>query len=387
MLERIILPTFCRAMEQYPVVTVTGPRQVGKTTLVRSALPEKPYFNLERPTTRQMILEDPVEFLRSHPQGAIFDEVQRLPELLSYIQAEVDERQQMGLYVLTGSHQTELHQAISQSLAGRTAVLHLLPLSMEELGGAGNGSLDERLLSGFLPAIYERDLAPMDYYRNYTETYLERDLRTLVAVKDMATFQRFLKLLAGRVGQVLNKHSLAQALGVSSHTVEHWLSILQASYLVTLLPPYFENFGKRVIKSPKLYFFDVGLAAYLQDIDGVDQLSGDLRGHLFENMVVMELYKYRLNRGMPANLYYYRDSQQHEVDVVYKRSNILYPIEVKSSGQAHRAFFQQLGYFARLVGKRLGRGYLVYSGDSVLSREDGFSVLNYADIGLIFDQD
>lgn len=388
MINRDIQSELEEAIASYPVVTVTGPRQSGKTILVKSTFPNKPYFNLEEPDTRALVQDNPRKILEKYPEGIVFDEVQRVPELLSYIQVIVDEKDKNGLYVLTGSRQLELHQAISQSLAGRTAVLHLLPLSMQELAKEDiTLSLNNYLLRGFLPRIYQKNLNPTKHYRAYVQTYLERDVRQIIHLKDLMVFQRFIKLCAGRVGQVLNMNSLGNALGVSNHTIKSWLSILQASYIITLLPPYFENFGKRIIKSPKLYFFDVGLATYLLDIETLKQLDKDpLRGHLLENLAVMELYKARHNRGANPNFYYYRDSQKHAVDLIYKQANSLIPIEIKSAKTLRNHFFHGLEYFQKLVGGRCSKGYVVYDGAGGISHHN-FMTLNFKDIAEIVEED
>jgi len=366
----------------YPIVTVMGPRQSGKTTLVRNTFKRKPYVNLEAPDMRYLAESDPRGFLSEYPGGAILDEIQRVPELLSYIQVIVDETKTPGMFILTGSHQLQLHEAISQSLAGRTALLTLLPLSIAELNKSNlenknKISDDGYLYQGFYPRIYDSDLNPTKAYRGYFQTYIERDVRLLINVKDLTTFQKFIKLCAGRIGQVLNMNGLSNEVGVSGHTIKHWLSILEASYVVVMLQPYFENLGKRVIKSPKLYFTDVGLATYLLDIENLTQIKRDpLRGNLFENMVVLELMKKRLNQGFDHKLYYYRDSQQNEVDVIYKTSNQLVPIEIKSSKTFNARFTKNLDFFENLVGERCPNKYLIYTGEQA-SKIKNTKILNY----------
>lgn len=368
----------------YPVVTVTGPRQSGKTTLVKSKFPQKAYVNLESPDTRELAEVDPRAFLERFPDGAILDEIQRVPELLSYIQPLVDGSPRKGLFILTGSHQLELHQAISQSLAGRTALLTLLPMSLRELATAGiEPSLDRLLLMGGYPRIYADGLNPTKAYRSYFQTYVERDVRQLIQVRDLLQFQRFVRLCAGRVGQLLNLESLGNDVGVSSHTVKQWISILEASFILFRLPPYHENFGKRVIKAPKLYFNDVGLATYLLGIESTDQLARDpLRGHLVENLVVLELLKGRLNRGLDPNLYFFRDHHGHEVDLIYQSGHNLIPIEVKAATRFSSDFTKNLTYFRTLVGERCPIGYLVYAGSEEQSIGP-FRLLNFAKSGHI----
>lgn len=349
----------------YPVVTITGPRQSGKTTLTRNAFPLLPYANLEELDTRELALTDPRAFLQRYPEGAILDEIQRAAPLLSYIQAIVDARQKKGMFILTGSHQLELHQAISQSLAGRTALLNLLPMSLVELSQATISlSLDEALLYGGFPRIFHDKLDPTKAYRNYFHTYVERDLRQLINIKDLSQFQKFVHLCAGRLGQLLNLESLGNDVGVSSHTINHWLSILEASFIIIRLRPYHENFGKRVIKSSKLYFTDVGLASYLLGIENTVQMARDpLRGNLVENLVLLELAKSRLNRGLDPHLYYFRDIQGHEIDFVYQTGNELIPIEVRSAQTFKTELLKNLHFFQKLAPDRSSCGFLIYAGE------------------------
>jgi len=362
--NRLIEKELLSAAKEYPVVTITGPRQAGKTTLVRSAFPHKPYINLEAPDIRAAAEEDPRGFLNSLPEGAILDEIQRAPSLLSYIQVIVDEHNVQGMFILTGSHQLALHEAITQSLAGRTAILNLLPLTIGELTNAGvDLTLDQYLLNGFLPRIYTNEQNPTKAYRNYLQTYVERDVRQILHVRDLKLFQHFIKLCAGRIGSVLNKESLGNDLGVSSKTINEWLSVLEASFIIFQITPYFENFGKRIIKSSKLYFTDVGLAVYLLGIENLEQLSRDpLRGFLFENLVVLELMKARLNQGLESQLYFYRDNHKNEVDIIFKQSNDIIPIEVKSSYTYHSDFLKAIKYYETIANSRVKEGYLVYAG-------------------------
>ena len=270
--DREISHEILNAAKTYPVVTLTGPRQSGKTTLVKRLFPEKAYVNLEAPDIREFAISDARGFLNQFPHGGIFDEIQRVPQLLSYIQVIVDENKEYGKFILTGSHQLALHQAISQSLAGRTAILNLFPATISELRAIGiNYSADEYLFNGFFPRIYADTLEPGKAYRNYYQTYIERDVRQIINIQDLSLFQKFIKLCAGRIGSILNKESLGNEVGVSQQTITQWLSILEASFIIFLLPPYFENFGKRVIKSSKLYFTDVGLASYILGIEQINQ--------------------------------------------------------------------------------------------------------------------
>lgn len=364
MYKREIAKELLNLAQSYPVVTVIGPRQSGKTTLVQAVFPDKPYVNLEALDLREMAQLDPRSFLEKYPDGAILDEIQRVPSLLSYIQVIVDQTQKEGLFILTGSHQLELHQAISQSLAGRTALLRLLPLDCRELSDAGiELPLDELLLKGGYPRIYKDNLDPVKAYRNYLQTYIERDVRQLVHIKDLSQFQRFLRVVAGRVGQILSYESLANDVGISSKTVKEWLSILEASFILILLQPYFENFGKRSIKSPKVYFTDVGVVSSLLGIETVAQMERDpLRGNLVENFVLLELMKARLNAGLEPELYFFRDAHGHEVDIIFRSAHELVPIDVKAAKTFHSAFVKNLDYFQALCPERACRGGIIYSG-------------------------
>ncbi|MFH0921692.1 MAG: ATP-binding protein [Fibrobacterota bacterium] len=362
--KREILKEFLSLMRQYPVVTITGPRQSGKTTLAKSAFPKLPYYSLESPDVRSRVLRDPRAFLAGHPDGMVIDEIQKVPELPSYLQGVVDEHRKKGLFVLTGSRQFEIMSRVSQSLAGRTALLKLLPFSFREISLLkGRMDADALLLNGCYPRVYSEKQEAYKSYRNYFETYVERDLRDLLAVKDLAAFEKFVRLCAGRIGGILNASALAGEVGVSYHTIQSWLSILQASYLIFLLQPYYGNIGKRIVKSPKIYFYDTGLAAFLLGIDGKAQIENHpLRGMLFENMVILELMKSRFNRGYDHDLFYYRDNNGNEVDVIFKTGAGLVPVEIKSSSTFHVDYLKGLEYFRKIVPKECRPGYLVYSG-------------------------
>ncbi len=387
MFDRTLSKELIAMADSYPVVTITGPRQSGKTTLTRVCFPNKPYVNLEAPDTWSYAHDDPRGFLAQYPDGAIIDEVQKLPDLLSYIQVIVDEKNQKGQFILTGSENLLLSDKISQSLAGRTAILNLWPLGLQELGDRiDKTSLDELLLTGFFPRIYQDNLQAIKHHRDYIYTYVERDLRSLLSVKDLSIFQKFLKLAAARVGQILNINSLSNEIGVSNHTIKQWLSVLEVSFIITLLPPYYQNVGKRVIKSPKLYFVDVGLACYLLDIKEISQVARDpLRGHLFENLVVMDLYKQVLNEGMSPSFYFYRDSSQKEVDLLYKSGSNFIPIEIKASKTFTPHFFNSIKYFNNVVQADFNKGFVIYSGDMEILNTD-YQVLNYKNMGKALKQ-
>lgn len=379
MYSRLIATELEALAKKYPIVTVTGPRQSGKTTLVQYTFPNKPYANLEALDIQEMARIDPRAFLAQYPEGAILDEIQRVPSLLSYIQIIVDERQKKGMFILTGSHQLELHQAITQSLAGRTALLNLLPMSLAELSQAGiHISLDEVLLKGGYPRIYKDQLDPTKAYRNYFQTYIERDLRQLINIKDLTQFQRFVRTCAGRVGQLLNLEGIGNDVGVSSNTIKEWISILEASFILIRLQPYFENFGKRIIKSPKLYFTDVGLVSYLLGIENIEQIKRDpLRGNLVENLIVLELIKSRLNSGLDPQLYFFRDAQGHEVDLIFQSGNKLIPIEIKAAQTFNQEFLKNLEFFQNLVEDRCKGGYIIYAGTQEQTIKS-FKLLNYS---------
>lgn len=385
LIKRAILPQLIKMSKSYPVVTILGPRQSGKSTLAKQAFPKKPYVSLEDLDERAFASKDPRGFVARFASGAILDEIQRQPSLLSYIQGIVDEKDIKGMFILTGSYQLELHQAVSQSLAGRTAVLKLLPLAITELASVDvDLSLEEYLLSGMYPRIYKDKIDPKNFYRDYTLTCVERDLRQLVNIKDLKTFQNFIRLCASRIGQVFNSSSLSNELGISHNTVKHWLSMLEASFLIFRLSPYYENLGKRIMKSPKLYFSDVGLASYLLDISSLEQIVRDpLKGKLMENFVILECLKHQLNQGIEPNFYYYRDSNGNEVDLLFKRGNKFVSVEIKSSMTFNAEFLKNLNYFKGLVRERCAAQFLIYSGSQEQQIGDCL-VLNYKNLSKIF---
>ena len=383
MFSRVIQSELINLMGKYPVVTILGPRQSGKTTIAKMAYPDKEYFNLENPDVREFIAEDPRGFLANLDlhKGVILDEIQRLPELLSYIQVIVDDNRVPGSFILTGSHQLHINQAISQSLAGRTALLELLPLALNEISSSGlDYSVDEYLLNGFFPAIYKHLLNVTTHSRNYIKTYVERDVRQIVNVKDLSSFHSFIKLCAGRVGSTINREGLSNEVGVSQNTIKNWLSILEASYVVFQLQPYHKNFGKRIIKAPKLYFLDVGLVSYLLGIESTKQMSYDkLRGNIFENLVVLEILKYQYNMGKDANIYFFRDSHHVEVDIILQVHDKLIPIEIKSSSTFSSHFLKSIKYFQGIAKEQAPIGFLIYSGEQE-QKLGNIHVINYKNI-------
>lgn len=352
------------AYRYFSVITVTGPRQSGKTTLIRNLFPHLPYYSLESLDIRSFAENDPIAFLNQNEEGMILDEVHNAPDLLSYIQGIVDEHPDKR-YILSGSSQFAMLKRVTQSLAGRTAVFELMPLSYSETKDlTADVPLDKLLFNGLYPAIYSGRNVPEFLYPAYMKTYLDRDVRDLLQIKDMMQFHIFIKLCAGRIGSLFKASELANEIGVSPNTITSWLSVLQASYIVTLLPPYFENTSKRLTKMPKLYFLDTGLACYLLGIESPEQLSRDkMRGALFENFVVTEALKQRYNQGKESNLYFYRDSNQNEIDLLLKRNTRLYGIEIKSSMTYHKDFEKALKRIDEWVKAPVDGKAVVYAGN------------------------
>ena len=378
MIARTMTDVLLRMAAQYPVVTVTGPRQSGKTTLAKTCFPNHAYVNLEQPDLRRLAHDDPHGFFARFPPPVILDEIQRVPEIASYVQAAVDTQPRAkGRYILTGSHQTDLHQTVTQSLAGRTALLRLLPLTLQEVASLGQRpTADERMWKGFMPALHDEALDVTAYYRNYFQTYVEKDVRQLLHIRNLNAFERFMTLLAGRVGQVVNLSGLSGETGVSSTTLGEWLSILESSFIVFRLHPYFANIGKRVKKSPKLYFSEVGLAAYLLGIESPSQVTRDpLRGGLFENMVIADLLKTRLNQGRDPGLYYLRDDKGFEIDLIVQHGRSWMPIEIKSSMTFNSDFIKPIRIFCERE-KSAEAPALIYAGES-LPDVHGVRCVNY----------
>ena len=363
MIARILATELAQCAKEYPVVTIFGPRQAGKTTLAKMTFPGYACRSLEDPDFRLLAQKDPRGVLDAFPDGVILDEVQRVPELLSYIQGYVDKKPgKKGWFILSGSHQPMLHEAVSQSLAGRTAVLTLFPFSAAELAAyPGSPDTFTRILQGGYPRMHEEKLAAGRYFASYLATHVERDVRQLVNIKNLSLFQNFLKLLAGRVGQLLNLSSLANDAGVTSTTLRAWLDVLKACYLVIELQPWFENVGKRVVKSTKVYFTDTGLLCHLLGITEAGQLARDpLRGSIFENHVILELYKTELNAGRQPDFFFYRDSHGNEVDLVIRTGRRLRPVEIKSAATFVPEFTRGLEKFAALFPKQTVTGKTVY---------------------------
>lgn len=372
MIHRSAQETLRKLARGFPVVALTGPRQSGKTTLAQATFSNKVYVTLEDPEEREFATSDPRGFLARFSAGAILDEAQRAPELFSYLQGVVDKRRTMGDFILTGSQQFGLISGIGQSLAGRVGLVQLLPFSMIELTRVGKlpKALDLLMLKGGFPPIYDRDLESEMWMPNYVATYLERDVRQLLAVRDLALFQRFVKLCAARTGQLLNLSALAGDCGISHVTARQWLSVLEASYLVLLLPPYHRNFGKRLVKSPKLYFLDVGLAAWLMGIRDAEGLNIHAqRGALFETLVIGEFVKRRYNAGQPADLYFWRDNVGTEIDLLYEQKGKLQPIEIKSGATFSSDWLTPIRKWQAYAGDEAKTPWVIYGGDASYQRK------------------
>ncbi len=366
MIERDMKNTLLLLADKYPVVVITGPRQSGKTTLCKITFPDKAYVNLEMPDIRQYAIDDPRSFLSDYTNGAILDEIQRAPELLSYIQGMVDEDDQAGRFILTGSQQFELMHSVTQTLAGRVGLLKLLPCSLAELQRHGiDANLDTQIFTGSYPRIYDKKLHPTQAMGDYFETYVQRDIRQLVQLKNVAVFETFVRLCAGRVGQLLNLSSLGADAGISHATAREWINLLEASYIIFQLRPWHANISKRLVKSPKLYFYDTGLASYLLGMESTKHIhSHPLRGSLFENMAIVEALKFRLNRGKRSNLSFYRDSGGHEVDLLLTSGSDIFPIEIKSGATTNRDYFKGLNFFSKLENISVTHGAVIYGGDN-----------------------
>lgn len=367
MIQRKLADYIKKIASYYPTVTIVGPRQSGKTTLVRALFPDYLYCNLEAEDVLSVAKADSRSFLRQGRENMIIDEVQRFPGLLTYIQEMTDARRQKGQFILTGSHQPALNAAVSESLSGRTGIGELLPFSIGELrtGGVRVDNRDQLMWTGFMPRHYDDGIDPVILYRDYFHTYIQRDVRQLVNVKDLDTFMVFVRLLAGRVGQLLNRESLARDVGVSVPTVTNWLNVLEASYVIYRLRPYYNNFGKRQVKSPKIYFTETGLAAYLIGIRESSQLfSHPLVGSLFENMVVVEALKSRLNRGLDPDLWFYRNSSGSvEMDLLIEDGGRLYPREIKSAATYSSRMGTHFDEIAALS-PQMEKPMVVYSGET-----------------------
>jgi len=368
-----------RLSSLYPVIVLTGPRQSGKTTLCKRVFKNYHYIDIDDIAVREQIMTSPKSFLKQYATGIIIDEVQQYPELFSYIKVVVGEIPD-ARFVLTGSNNFTLMEKVTESLAGRAATLTLLPLSLQELGDTSQIDTDELLLKGGYPAVWAKGIPVQDVSRHYYNTYIERDVRQLLNVNDIIKFQTFIRLCSGRVGTELNASALSNEVGVSVVTIQEWISVLEASYILFRLPPFYRNIGKRLIKAPKLYFYDTGLACFLLGIENKNQLATHpLRGAVFENLVILEFLKNRLNQGKLPNLLYYRDKSQNEVDILQEQGNQIHAFEIKSAKSFHKDFLSNLNYLKKILGEDLRSTQLIYDGETeIQSKENG--MMNFRNI-------
>jgi predicted AAA+ superfamily ATPase len=365
--KRSITRSIQTYLKKYPIVAITGPRQSGKTTMLKKQFSKYRYVNLENPDMRQFAQRDPRSFMKEYDKYVIFDEVQRVPELFSYMQAMVDDSGIMGQFIISGSQNFQLMHRITQSLAGRVALFKLQPFDISELKQAGLFSNDYQklMLKGFYPAIYDRKIPSRVFYNNYIQTYIERDITELIHVRDTKAFRNFLALCATRAGQMLNLNALANECGISQPTAKSWLSVLESSYIIFLLHPYFKNYSKRIVKTPKLYFYDTGLLAHLLKITTV---TLDNKGMLFENMMVAELMKKNDHRNEMNDLWYWRDSAGHEVDVLLQDDEKLRTVEIKCTQTIYEETYKGLLWFSDLAGNQVKSRTLIYAGDEIQKR-------------------
>ena len=376
-ISRHIESTVLEMAKYFPVIVITGPRQSGKTTLIKHLFGEYLQFSMEDLHIREFAEQDPVAFLEQNKQGLIIDEVQRAPTLMSYIQGIVD-RFPSRRFILSGSSNFAMLQSVTQSLAGRAAILELLPMSIPEISNLAKSlTLDELIFGGMYPAVCAQKIPPELAYPSYVKTYLERDVRNLLRISSFSAYEKFLKLCAGRIGSLFVASQLANEIGVSVNTIKSWLSVLQSSYVITLLSPYFENVSKRLIKTPKIYFNDTGVACYLLDIESPQQLARDkMRGPLFENLIVMEAIKYRTNQGKAPNAYFYRDSNQNEIDLLLKNGEDIKGIEIKSSMTYHKDFEHTLRNMPKYINGNIQQRAVIYAGD-MENRLGEIQLINY----------
>jgi len=385
-IKRDIQDQLLKLAGKFPVIAVIGPRQSGKTTLVKATFPEMEYANLEEPDTRLFAQNDPRSFLSNRKNGLVIDEAQRVPELFSYVQTMVDEKKIPGSFILTGSHNFLMQEKISQTLAGRVAILTLLPFSLNEVRpDNSHDNFSNFIFRGFYPPIYDRKIEPTDWYPNYIRTYLERDVRLIKNIPDLNSFTLFVKLCAGRIGQLLNLSSLAVEAGISVNTVKSWLSVLEASYIIFRLEPHFQNFNKRLVKMPKLYFYDTGLACSLLGLESEKQVTTHfLLGALFENLIISDLQKYKLNMGLNLNFYFWRDKLGREVDLLIDSGVEKSIIEIKAGRTINEEFFNGLNFYKDLSGNENIFSYLIYGGEKTEARSAG-KVLPWNKATTVFD--
>jgi len=386
MIPRHLTKKLSSIARSFPAVAVVGPRQSGKTTLVKKVFPDKAYVSLEELDMREYATSDPRGFLSEYPKGAILDEIQRVPQLFSYLQTRIDQYNKSGMFVLTGSQHFLLQENISQTLAGRVAILKLLPLSLTELSTTSFAfdNYEEYLFNGFYPRIYDKKINARDWYLNYIQTYVERDLRLIKNINNLSSFQTFLRMCAARNGQTLNLSSLANDCGITHNTARAWLSILEASFIVFLLRPHHKNFNKRLIKMPKLYFYDSGLACSLLGVENISQLSTHpLKGNLFESFIISEIVKHRYNQGLDSNIYFWKDKTGHEIDCLFERGNRLIAIEIKAGKTPAEDYFKNLSYWNKLSEGEVQDTFVVYGGEHSQKRSRG-NILSWRNLNSLF---
>jgi len=388
MIRRLIDTKLKALAKVFPAIAVIGPRQSGKTTLIKSIFPKKSYVLLEDPDTLEFAEKDPRGFLGQFPDGAVLDEAHRAPKIFSYLQGILDKYKKAGMFIISGSSNFLLMEKITQSLAGRIAILKLLPFSLPELNKAkiSYTTPEQYLFNGMFPRLYDQRVSPRDLFSNYVQTYLERDLRLFKNIQNLSVFHTFLKMLAHRTGQLLNLSSLAYDCGITHNTAKAWISLLEASFIIFILKPFHRNFKKRLVKMPKVYFCDTGLAAYLADIRNIEQMQNHpLKGSLFESFVISELLKERFNKGEQPDIYFWRDKLGHEIDVIIERGKNISAVEIKSGSTITPDYFKNLEYLTKITGKALINNYIVYGGDQEQRRSDA-QVFAWRNIDKLFNK-
>jgi len=387
MINRELTGNLLRLADKYPVISVTGPRQSGKTTLVGSVFPHYHYISFENPDLKNRALNDPGSFFLPENRKMILDEVQHIPQLLSYLQVITDRNKINGQFIITGSQSLLLSEKVSQSLAGRTAVLKLLPFGLQELTSMDDlkkRTFEDWIFHGFYPRMYDQQIDPIDFFAFYFETYIQRDVRQIQNVKDLSQFTNFVRLCAGRIGQLLDYSSLAKDSGVSVNTAKGWISLLEASFIIYLLHPYYHNFSKRMIKSPKLYFTDTGLASFLLNIQSSEQLQSHyLRGNLFENLVIIDMVKRSFNNAQPANLWFYRDSNKNEIDIIYEGKALTF-IEIKSARTFRTEREKDIKFMDQLAKEQMSRKIVLYGGDESF-KYSGLEVISWKNLNSVLN--
>ncbi len=385
MINRIISKEILRLSKKLPVVTITGPRQSGKTTLVKQIFKEYIYINLEDAEIRDFAKQDIVGFFQKYNNKIIIDEAQNVPEIFSQIQVIVDNSKEKGQFILTGSQNFLLSEKISQSLAGRTAIFNLLPFSVNELKEIKdhNNKYESYIQKGLYPRLYDENLEPKDWLPDYINTYIERDVRKIINVSDLNRFRVFLKICAGHTGQIINLSKIGNEVGISHNTAQKWLSILETSFIIFLLPPYYKNFNKRIIKSPKLYFYDTGLACSLMNIKNVEQLDYHFaKGNLFETMIISEIMKQKFNGELQGDVYFWRESNNNEIDCIIDTGNDLKAIEIKSGRTIKGDFFKNLNFFKKIIKDIDVKTFLIYGGNDIQKRTE-HTIINWQNLDLL----